>query len=87
MTSLVLLHCIECGVPYGVTQGHLDILKRDGAWFQCPNGHRQRYTETEADRMRKQRDSARDAMLAAQRERDEARAALAKKTPRRKAKR
>jgi hypothetical protein len=34
--------------------------RRDaGQWFHCPNGHIQHYTETDIDRLTRERDSAR----------------------------
>lgn len=46
--------CCNCGVVFGIEAMHRQSLVSTGAWFYCPNGHRQHFTETEADRLRKQ---------------------------------
>lgn len=50
------IECCNCGVAFGVPDtlyGSLRETKRD---FWCPNGHRQAYTESEADKLRRERD-------------------------------
>lgn len=71
MTTLIVtiipVDCCNCGVVFGLAEGHLRQLRQTGEWFYCPNGHRQHYTETDADRLRKQ-------LALAERQRDAARA-------------
>lgn len=45
--------CCNCGTVFGINDGQLRSLRRSGDWFYCPNGHQQRFTETDADRLRK----------------------------------
>lgn len=67
LVTLIAETCCNCGVVFGIADGQHARLRRNGDWFWCPNGHQQRYTKTEADRLRE--DLAR-----AERERDRARA-------------
>ncbi|GAA4681275.1 hypothetical protein [Phytohabitans rumicis] len=54
VVNLVAIDCCSCGVVFGLSEGHHRQLRRTGQRFFCPNGHSQSYTETEADRLRKQ---------------------------------
>jgi len=72
MTTTVLINlvaqtCCSCGTVFGINEGQKVQLKRTGEWFYCPNGHSQRFTKTEADKLREQ-------LAAAERARDSARA-------------
>lgn len=48
--------CINCGVRFGVPLGYTDRRRADKKTFYCPNGHSMAYTESEADRLRRERD-------------------------------
>ncbi len=52
--------CCSCGVVFGMDRDMIARRRRDGEWFYCPNGHKQHYSETEADRLRKQLAHERD---------------------------
>jgi predicted nucleic acid-binding Zn-ribbon protein len=65
--TLVAETCCNCGTVFGINEAQLRQLRQSGAWFCCPNGHQQHYTETEADRLRKQ-------LAATEKSRDSARA-------------
>lgn len=60
--------CCTCSVVFGMPASLLAARRRDGQWFYCPNGHQQRFTETEAQRLAKQ-------LQQAERDRDYARSA------------
>lgn len=45
--------CINCGVDFAMTDDLMGQRRRDGMDFYCPNGHPQRYTETDATRLKK----------------------------------
>lgn len=46
--------CSGCGVVYGLPYGFIDNRQQDKQVFYCPNGHRQQYTKSEADKLREQ---------------------------------
>jgi hypothetical protein len=53
LIELTAVTCCNCGVVFGIEVSHQRRLRESGEWFHCPNGHRQHYTESEADRLRK----------------------------------
>lgn len=67
LVTIVPIDCCNCGVVFGLTEGHRQQLRHSGEFFHCPNGHRQHFTETDADRLRKQ-------LATAERQRDAAQA-------------
>jgi hypothetical protein len=48
--------CCECGCYFGVPAGFTAERRKDKRSFYCPNGHAMSYTESEADKMRRERD-------------------------------
>lgn len=48
--------CIKCGVRFGVPIGFTANRRKDKGSFYCPNGHSMAYTESEEDRLRRERD-------------------------------
>lgn len=48
--------CITCGVRFGVPFGYTDNHRKNKERFYCPNGHAMSYTESEADKLRRERD-------------------------------
>lgn len=48
--------CIRCGVQFGVPIGYTARRREDKQTFYCPNGHSMAYSESEADRLRTERD-------------------------------
>jgi hypothetical protein len=69
---LQVMDCPTCGVIFGVDSTYDARRSADGANFYCPNRHSLSYTETEADRLKKETDRLRARMLA---EMDQAEAA------------
>lgn len=65
--------CGGCGLWWAVDTEWDDERRRDGVVFNCPNGCRRVYRETEADRQRRRAESA-ERSLRFQRERAEAHA-------------
>jgi hypothetical protein len=59
VVTLSTEECCECGVIFAMPDSLQRKLKANGEWFYCPNGHRQHYTETEAQRLQKQLDRER----------------------------
>lgn len=56
MTAFVEHRCWKCDVVYGMTRT-LDARRRaDGGEFFCPNGHGAVIRETDADKLRRERD-------------------------------
>lgn len=55
-TTLVVITCGDCGIPFGLPQNHLNRLKRDGSLFYCPNGDRICYSENENTRLKAELD-------------------------------
>lgn len=72
-------HCVECGVPFGMsaeTQRHYRRM-RPGKHFYCPHGHPQHYVgESDAQRIRRLEQEKADAEARARREAASLRAAL-----------
>lgn len=59
-TSLNALDCSHCGVVFGITDDYEERRRADKANFYCPNGHSQAYGESEADRLRKELEQAKN---------------------------
>jgi len=55
-TTLVECRCGECDVVFGMTETMNAQRKADGKTFYCPNSHPRAYRETEATRLRRERD-------------------------------
>lgn len=50
-----IVTCCSCQIEFGLPRSLHGNAKRDPSiWFHCPHGHRQHYTESEADRLRKE---------------------------------
>jgi hypothetical protein len=56
MTTFDELNCTSCGCPFGMPVGYLNNRRGDKKTFYCPNGHPMSYSESEADRLRRERD-------------------------------
>lgn len=56
MTKFVEIRCYLCGVAFGMDDYLYGRRIKDGRDFWCTNGHKQSYCETEADRLRRERD-------------------------------
>lgn len=63
-TQLYVQSCINCGVTFGMPDDMDTERRKDGRTFYCPNGHHMSYTETDALRLKKERE--RTARLTAQ---------------------
>jgi Skp family chaperone for outer membrane proteins len=48
------IHCCNCGVAFQVLDGHNRELLQSKKLFWCPNGHQQRYTENNEDKLRRE---------------------------------
>ena len=46
--------CCNCGVVFAMPRDLMEQLRKSGGWFYCPTGHKQHYTESEADRLRRE---------------------------------
>lgn len=56
MSVLEIEHCPSCFIEYAVPKALLAKKLSDGGDWWCPNGHRISYTESAADKLRKERD-------------------------------
>lgn len=56
MTGVMWQECINCGVQFATTPFFDERRRADKRSFYCPNGHPQAYTESEADKLRRERD-------------------------------
>ena len=57
--TYVVETCINCGINFGVPEDFQEWARdHSNKWFYCPNGHRQHYTVSRADRLQRQLDSA-----------------------------
>ena len=59
--TLVTEECFRCGVVFAMPKDMQEHRLRDKGTFYCPNGHGQCYTESEADRLKKQVQRLREA--------------------------
>lgn len=50
--------CCSCGIAFAVDAQVRAKWRTDGSSFYCPNGHRQHYTETDIQRLKKQLERA-----------------------------
>ncbi len=49
--------CPKCGIEYAAPKEFMDEARKDPKiFFHCPNGHSRHFSESEADRLRKERD-------------------------------
>lgn len=70
--------CASCGIRFGVPEGWGEQRRKDKGDIYCPNGHVMNYRESEADKLRSERDrlaqqiAQRDDEIRAQREMREA---------------
>ena len=57
--QVTLIHetCCNCATNFAMDNNLKQRLKETGDTFYCPNGHAQRYTETEATRLKRQNQS------------------------------
>jgi hypothetical protein len=55
---LSTVNCCSCGIVFAMPDSLMRKLKENGDWLFCPNGHRQHFCETEADRLRKMLEQA-----------------------------
>jgi hypothetical protein len=46
--------CCACHVIYALPTELRERRLNDGEWFYCPNGHAQRFTESEIDRLKRE---------------------------------
>lgn len=59
--SLVVEHCCNCGVPFGIARDLWDEFDRDhNRYFYCPNGHSQHYAKSREQRLAQELERARD---------------------------
>lgn len=73
--SAETLTCCDsnCGISFSVPAWWLKGKRETHAWFFCPNGHRQHFTaETDEEKMRRERDIARQQLARAEQEKAEA---------------
>ena len=55
---LIVWECPSCGIVYGVPEYFANALREVGGGYYCPNGHRLRWSETDADKERKRAERA-----------------------------
>ena len=49
--------CPKCGIEYAAPKTFMEECRKDPTiFFHCPNGHGRHFTESEADKFRKERD-------------------------------
>ena len=54
--TIYMQDCISCGIEFGVPNEFDDRRRRDGKSFHCPNGHAQSYGESDAARLKAERE-------------------------------
>jgi uncharacterized protein with NRDE domain len=49
--------CPKCGIEYAAPKTFMEECRKDPTiYFHCPNGHGRHFSESEADKLRKERD-------------------------------
>lgn len=56
MTEWVTIECGKCGCFFQVSEKFNSDKRASKDIFYCPNGHRRAYVESEADKLRRERD-------------------------------
>lgn len=56
MHGWYIFNCAKCDCEMAITNRMQENRKLDGGTIYCPNGHTMSYSETEADKLRRQRD-------------------------------
>lgn len=62
VAEFVVEECCTCGLEFAMTRRYERERRRDGAWWHCPNGHPQHYTEeqSKAEKLQAQLKQAQD---------------------------
>lgn len=58
LVTLVTETCCSCGTIFAISENLKSSRKKDKGLFYCPNGHSQHYTQSDADRLRIQLETA-----------------------------
>jgi predicted RNA-binding Zn-ribbon protein involved in translation (DUF1610 family) len=74
--QLVVWECPVCGVVYGLSEKYADNKRDRGGSYYCPNGDSLSWTETEADKLKRQLKFAKDQAASALARADGAEASL-----------
>ena len=56
VADLEVTTCPTCGCYFGAPAGFINSRRQDKQCFYCPNGHVMSYRESEADKLRRERD-------------------------------
>lgn len=56
--ELTRMSCGECGIEFAMPEHFRAERQRNGGGWSCPNGHQRVYRETDAEKMRRERDRA-----------------------------
>lgn len=56
--TMETMQCVSCGVLFAMTADYISVRRKDAANFYCQNMHSMSYHESDADRMRRERDAA-----------------------------
>lgn len=65
--------CCVCGIQFGVPPYFIANARKNAGSLYCPNGHRLGWSETEAEKLRKQLDAERNRVEFFKREAEQAR--------------
>lgn len=68
------MHCGECGIEFAVPDHFYTDRKNSGKGWHCPNGHSRVFRESDADKLRRERDQLKQQMARVEQEREEQRA-------------
>ena len=52
-TTVEVIDCAECGMPFGMMEGYIRRRRDDGVTFYCPSGHRNVYGDTTIKRLKR----------------------------------
>jgi|HubBroStandDraft_4_1064222.scaffolds.fasta_scaffold00027_65 hypothetical protein len=58
MSLFTRMACGECGIEFDVPEHFYKERKENGKGWYCPNGHSRVFRESDLDKMRRERDQA-----------------------------
>jgi len=62
--TVYVFNCPSCGLAMGIADDYIEARRKDGRDFYCPNGHVMSYHDSDAKKLKRERE--RSARLAAQ---------------------
>lgn len=52
--------CVDCGTAFAMDETLVELRRKDGASFYCPNGHSQKYSCSPVDKLKEKTDELKE---------------------------